>query len=763
MKTTHESRPFFLAAGENIGGRQGPRRFFLPVLASILLAVMSVPAGAQTLATMIFPTNGATINPTGNTFSWNSVSDGQAYYLYIGSAPGLKDVFNSGALIATSITVPNFGVNTTYYIRLWTEINGHWGSNYVDSTFSTIPNAAVLISPANGATGVNPNPSVTFTWNSVTGATYTLALGSTPGASDVYQSGSVSTTSVSVANLKGLATFYVTLTTVTSKGNSSSSSSFTTTPVLAQLSYPLNGASNVPLNNPTFTWSSVSDGQAYYLYIGTSAGANNVLNSGAITATSIGVPNLQLGTRYYARLWTEINGHWSNYYVDTSFTTVAATAYVIFPANGATNVDPYLTISWNSVTGAQSYSVNIGTAPGGSDVFSSGAVTSTSLYVPGLKPNTTYYATLLTNTTGGTNSSASSFTTGTGIAHLMSPADSATNVSPFAPFTWTNISGAQAYYYYVGTTPTARDVENTGALPPSQSSRLTMGLIGAQTYYVQLYTEKAGLWFSVTTSFTTAPQPIPTDATAYRSNIQSITNSVRMMTQGMTNTPIPGTLLAQITTADGQTYALCTEYARTLLQEFLTQNVSARIRHVVFDGSNLESHTISEYYDLLLNKWIVADSDFGAVYFNTSTQTGMGVEDISANVEAQNWTAISNSIIYVSTYGKQVFTTYYMDPILLYLNVLAPAASSPPNPLPNSPVPFFIVDSSSSIGVKGHYVFSFANQTDSVTISDPMKGILTLKPASGSTYAGDIGLNTGWTITASPSGLGILQIARVMF
>jgi hypothetical protein len=60
-------------------------------------------------------------------------------------------------------------------------------------------------------------------------------------------------------------------------------------------------------------------------------------------------------------------------------------------------------------------------------------------------------------------------------------------------------------------------------------------------------------------------------------------------------------------------------------------------------------------------------------------------------------------------------------------------------------------------------VFSFANQTDSVTISDPMKGILTLKPASGSTYAGDIGLNTGWTITASPSGLGILQIARVMF
>lgn len=443
---------------------------------------------------------------------------------------------------------------------------------------------------------------------------------------------------------------------------------------LSTMTFPTNGATNVPTINNTFTWTSVADAQVYYLYVGSAVGLKDVFNSGELSTTSIGITSLSANKTYYIRLWTKISGHWNNYYVDSTFTTGA----------------------------------------------------------------------------GG----------GTGLATLTSPLNGATNVDPFTPFTWTSVSNAQGYYVYIGSTPGGKDVENSGVIPTSQTSLIPQGLIGGQTYYVMMFTEIGGKWSSLNTSFTTATQSAPANPTTYWQNVESIVDSVRMMTIGITNTPIAGTPLAQVTAADGRTTALCTEYARTLEQQLLAQRISARIRHSVFDGTNTESHTFNEYYDLVLNKWVLADSDFGAVYLNPGASTGLGLADLSAYVVAHNWSAISSSIVYVSSYGDEVFTQYYMDPILLFLNPLPTAVGSVTLPLANSPTPFL---TAGTVGTGNNFVFTFVNQSESVTLSDPEKGTIVLTPLGGTIYSVDTTLHSGWSITSSPTGLGIFNIERVLF
>ena len=96
-------------------------------------------------------------------------------------------------------------------------------------------------------------------------------------------------------------------------------STFTTGPVISQLTRPANGATNVSHSLPVqFTWTSVSAVQAYNLYVGTSLGANNVVSSGPTLLTSWQAP-MHPTTKYYVRIWTEVGGYW--YFNDTTFTT----------------------------------------------------------------------------------------------------------------------------------------------------------------------------------------------------------------------------------------------------------------------------------------------------------------------------------------------------------------------------------------------------------------------------------------------------------
>jgi len=93
--------------------------------------------------------------------------------------------------------------------------------------------------------------------------------------------------------------------------------SITVTPSTATLIYPVNKATNVDMGQP-ITWTAVPGASAYYLYVGSSLGAKDLVNTGELHVTSYLAPRLPTGQVLYARLWTKVAGHWRN--TDITFT-----------------------------------------------------------------------------------------------------------------------------------------------------------------------------------------------------------------------------------------------------------------------------------------------------------------------------------------------------------------------------------------------------------------------------------------------------------
>jgi len=86
------------------------------------------------IAHLLTPVSGASnVNPSPVTFNWTTVPGG-TYYLYVGTAPGLKDAYDSGELQGSSLSVQLSG-ETTYYVRTWTKLGSSW--YYSDSWFQT--------------------------------------------------------------------------------------------------------------------------------------------------------------------------------------------------------------------------------------------------------------------------------------------------------------------------------------------------------------------------------------------------------------------------------------------------------------------------------------------------------------------------------------------------------------------------------------------------------------------------------------------------
>jgi hypothetical protein len=79
----------------------------------------------------------------------------------------------------------------------------------------------------------------------------------------------------------------------------------------------------------TFTWNAGPAGTTgYYLWVGTSLGAADLVNIGPLSGTSATVNLPTNGATVYVRLWTVINGTTllSNNYTYTEFTAAAPAA-----------------------------------------------------------------------------------------------------------------------------------------------------------------------------------------------------------------------------------------------------------------------------------------------------------------------------------------------------------------------------------------------------------------------------------------------------
>ncbi|MEQ1934117.1 MAG: hypothetical protein ABL962_09590, partial [Fimbriimonadaceae bacterium] len=187
------------------------------------------------------------------------------------------------------------------------------------------PTLARLTTPANG--GTLTSTSTTFAWDAGSSgiSQYSLWIGSSLGAYDVYTSGSVPLTGLSklVSNLPADGRkLYISLFSYVNGAwlhNSYTCTAYKApapaAPVKAKMTSPVDGATLVS-SNTTFQWDAGSGIASYSLWIGNTPNAYDIHNAGLLTGLSQTVVLPTDGRKLYVSLWSYMNGQWqANAYI----------------------------------------------------------------------------------------------------------------------------------------------------------------------------------------------------------------------------------------------------------------------------------------------------------------------------------------------------------------------------------------------------------------------------------------------------------------
>jgi hypothetical protein len=159
----------------------------------------TVTGSSSQKAVMTSPVNGSTLTSTTQTFVWTNVGAPQ-YWLYVGTTPGANNMYSKSMGTATSITLnglPSDG--RMIYVRLWTLSGSTWLYNDYSYRAYSGGSKAVMTSPANGSTLTSTTQ--TFVWTNVGASQYWLYLGTSPGASNIYNQSTGTATSRTVSGL----------------------------------------------------------------------------------------------------------------------------------------------------------------------------------------------------------------------------------------------------------------------------------------------------------------------------------------------------------------------------------------------------------------------------------------------------------------------------------------------------------------------------------------------------------------------------------
>lgn len=291
--------------------------------------VSNVTVGAAAPASLSYPVNRQESVDTTQPFTWGSSASAQAYYLIVGTAPGGSNVTNSGALpaVKTSYVLPTAPPSNgqTLWARLYTKINGAYVAA-PDVAFTAAPGQATFVNPVQGQTNVDTTQS--FAWAPALGAGaqgYYLVVGTSKGASNLVNSGTLPTsrTSYFMPNLAPGTLWARIMTKVNGTFSRFQDISFTAAPGQGTLTNPTNGQTGVPTSG-TFTWTAGTGAGVggYYLVVGTTQGASDVVNSKGLSATTTSFPvtGMPAGRTLFARLLTKVNGAYSRFQ-DVTFTT----------------------------------------------------------------------------------------------------------------------------------------------------------------------------------------------------------------------------------------------------------------------------------------------------------------------------------------------------------------------------------------------------------------------------------------------------------
>jgi hypothetical protein len=274
---------------------------------------------------LVSPAPGAVLSTPTVTFTWNAVAGVQDYWIDVGTAPAQGNIASGYTGGATSLTVnlTDYMNGRAIYVQLYSKFSGinlvaGTGSQFHFTTAAT--QQAVnpqLVSPAAGT--ILSTPTVTFTWSAVSGAQdYWVDIGTAPAQGNIasgYTGGATSFTITLTGYTTGQTIYiqlyskYPGLNLIAGTGSKYQFTIGGSQPRNPQLISPAAGAV-LSTATVTFTWSSVSGAQDYWIDIGTAPAQGNIAAGYTRGATSITV-NLAgyiNGQPIYIQLYTKFPG-----------------------------------------------------------------------------------------------------------------------------------------------------------------------------------------------------------------------------------------------------------------------------------------------------------------------------------------------------------------------------------------------------------------------------------------------------------------------
>jgi hypothetical protein len=373
---------------------------------------------------------------------------------------------------------------------------------------------------------------------------------------------------------------------------------------------------------------------------------------------------------------------------DLSAAPVPRTTQFAYPIAGQLLVDRTHAFEWNAVPGVLGYQLQVGTSPGGADVFDSGFITSTSVPVPNLPTAGVLFArvrvippgwpTTLDGIAGYPLASYLAFSTAADLSGsaFTYPQPGAT-LDADTPISWQTSPLARGYRLLIGTSPGGRQLLDTGTIVSSM--RVVTGLPAGATLFATLYTHYPGrairsqaVWFVV-------GNPNPT-TNGMLVAARALTAAVRGMAD-MLNQPYRPTPLVSAVVREGDATADCTAYTATLLTQLADANIplTARGLDVCFNTNTYDCHELVEIYDPDKQRWITLDPTFGMYALNAAGEPATS-GDLSTAARAQAFGSLS--FVYLTPAGDAYARAYYLDYPLLFLNVYEPGSANLAQPAP---------------------------------------------------------------------------------
>ncbi len=253
------------------------------------------------------------------------------------------------------------------------------------------------------------------------------------------------------------------------------------------MTMPANGTLDVPVNTQ-LTWAPVPNADGYRLSLGTTMGANDLLDAEDVGITTVYdlTANLPEDTEVHVTLVPYNEAGDAVACVSESFTTAfipvpPACTTMVGPVPNANGVSVGTNISWDPVDGATGYLITVGTTQGGIEVANSIDVGNQTMYdfPEDLRENRTYYVTIIpyNNVGDAVTCAEQSFRTGTTALNpptcttLASPSNGSVNEAmDVNEITWNAVANATGFRITInGSSSNANDVTDLVVNETSQT------------------------------------------------------------------------------------------------------------------------------------------------------------------------------------------------------------------------------------------------------------------------------------------------------